>query len=80
METVWPLVMDTLFRIRSEVAVPTLPSTTAVAPDVTIRNHDAVPVLPAVAEPMALAVKTLGWAEVDAGAKGVPHVWLDKRT
>jgi len=39
-----PDVIDVELRFRSEPAVPTSPSILATAPEVRIRNHDAVPV------------------------------------
>ena len=39
-----PETMETVLRFRSAPDVPTVPSTTAVLPEVRIRNHDAVPV------------------------------------
>lgn len=66
--------MDVLFRTKSVLDVPTVPSTEAVPPLLVMRNHVAVLVLPAVALLIALAVNTDGCAEDEAGANGVPHV------
>ena len=57
--TVCPLTIDVVGRIRFAVAVPTLPSNNFVVPSVfRTRNHDAVPVLPAVPEVIEFAVMT----------------------
>ena len=79
-ETVCPLVMDVLFRIRSVPDVPTVPSITAVPPLVVIRNQAAVLEFPAVALPMELAVNTDGWAELAVGANGEPQVCVERST
>lgn len=79
--TFWPEVIEVLLTFKSKPEpTPTVPSTAAVPPLLANRNHDAVDVLPAVAEPMALAVKTDGCAEDEAGANGVPQVCVESRT
>jgi hypothetical protein len=56
-DTVAPLEMATEFRIISVELVPTDPSMTAVASSLLYaRKNVAVPVFPAVADPIALAV------------------------
>lgn len=63
--TVAPEVIATLFKFKSAPEVPTEKSTLRVPPDVVSVPKVAVPVLPAVAEVIAEAVKT---PPDDAGA------------
>lgn len=66
--TVTPLLIDTVDKIILDVAVPTVPSSTAVPSDFVALKNDAVPVAAATPEAMALAVNTPALAAGNAVA------------
>ena len=69
--TVTLVFIETVDKIMFDVAVPTVPSKTAVPSDFVARKKEAVPVATATPDAMALAVKT---PATDAGKAVAPNV------